>query len=247
MLAGDVGPPSPLFAGRAGQPWRFEVLECPLAELKAAGRAAGASLNDAYLAALLGGLRLYHERHGVDLGTLPVAVPVSLRRADDPQGGNRFTAVMLAGPAGIRDPGERMAVIHGAVLSARAEPALDVAGLASPVLSRLPSQVALAARGRVGAAADLASSNFPGMRGEVFVAGARVERMFAFGPLPGAAVMATLVSHDDTCCISLNCDGSVIDDSAVLRDCIREGLDEVLALGRATATKKPERAGATQG
>jgi diacylglycerol O-acyltransferase len=44
------------------------VLECPLAELKSAGKVGGGSVNDAFVAALLGGLRIYHERHGVELG-----------------------------------------------------------------------------------------------------------------------------------------------------------------------------------
>ena len=64
-LAAPPAPPSPLLAGRRGTSWRFEVLECPLADLKAAAKSAHGSLNDAYVAALLGGLRRYHELHGV--------------------------------------------------------------------------------------------------------------------------------------------------------------------------------------
>ena len=60
------------------------------------------------------------------------------------------------------------------------------------------------------------------------MAGARVERTYAFGPLPGAAIMATLVSHNGICCIGLNCDGTVIDDPGELRECTREWLDGVL-------------------
>jgi WS/DGAT/MGAT family acyltransferase len=225
------GPPSPLLAGRTGRSWKFEVLECGLDELKAAAHAAGGTVNDAYLAALSGGMRRYHQHHSVALESLPVAMPVSLRRPGDPTGGNRFTAAIFAAPAGLTDPAERVGAIHARVLAARAEPALDVAGLASPLLSRLPAAVALTARSSVGAGADLSASNFPGIRGDAFVAGARVERMFAFGPLPGTAVMATLVSHDGVCCIALNCDGSVIDDPARLRECISAEVEAILALG----------------
>jgi hypothetical protein len=42
--------------------------------------------------------------------------------------------------------------------------------------------------------------------------------------------MATLVSHNGVCCIGLNCDGTVITEPSVLRECIQEGLDEVLAI-----------------
>jgi diacylglycerol O-acyltransferase / wax synthase len=222
--------PSPLLRPRSGRAWRFQTVECRLDELKAAGRAAGGSVNDAYLAALLGGLRRYHAHFGAEIGDIPVAIPVSLRRADDPMGGNRFSAAQIAGPASIADPAERIAAIRGTVLAARAEPALDLAGLAAPVLSRLPSEVAILARAHIGAQADLSASNFPGLGEDVYIAGARIERMFAFGPLPGSAVMATLVSHQGVCCVSLNCDGDAIEDPDLLRRCVQEGFDEVLAL-----------------
>jgi diacylglycerol O-acyltransferase / wax synthase len=222
--------PSPLFAGRTGKAWRFQTLEVELDRLKAAGRAAGGSVNDAWLAALLGGLRRYHERSGVPVGALPTAMTVSTRAGGDAAGGNRFTAITVGAPADVVDPGERIAMVRGAVLTARAEPALDLAGVAAPVLSRIPSRLALLARGAVGARADLAASNFPGATEDVYLAGARVERIYAFGPLPGVAVMATLVSHGGVCCVALNCDGSVIEDPAVLRTCVQDGFDEVLAL-----------------
>ena len=157
-------------------------------------------------------------------------MPVSVRAEEDELGGNRFTAIQIKGPIGVRDPLERMAIVHGLVLAARAEPALNMTGILAPVMSRLPSEVVLAARSRVGAGADLSASNFPGISWDAYVAGAKVERIYPFGPLPGAAVMSTLVSHNGVCCIGLNCDGSVITEPSVLRECIQEGLDEVLSI-----------------
>ena len=238
VLGAELGPPSPLFAGRTGESWRFEALECSLDALKRAGRAGGGTLNDAYVAALLGGIAAYHRDRGSELESLPVSMPVSVRDPDDPTGGNRFTAISLRGPAGIRDPAERIAAIHGAVLAARAEPALDVTGIIAPVMSRMPSTLVLAARARVGAGADLAASNFPGIDRDAFMAGAKVERMYAFGPLPGAAMMATLVSHTGICCIALNCDGTAIDEPAAMRDVIAASLEEVIALGRPSERKE---------
>ena len=62
---------------------------------------------------------------------------------------------------------------------------------------------------------------------------ARVERVFAFGPLPGVAVMAAMNSHNGICCIGLNMDGSVIKDRDVAMNCFEQGLREVIALGTA--------------
>ncbi len=42
----------------------FEVLRLPVADLKAAARAADGKLNDAFVAGAIGGLRRYHLRKG---------------------------------------------------------------------------------------------------------------------------------------------------------------------------------------
>ncbi len=65
------------------------------------------------------------------------------------------------------------------------------------------------------------------------MAGARVERVFPFGPLPGVAVMAAMVSHVDTCCIGLTIDGTGVADVDVLMQCMEDGLDEVLGISAA--------------
>lgn len=230
VLSPPPATPSPLLRARTGRIWRYGVLACPLARLRSAGKAAGGSVNDAFVAALLGGLRLYHERHGVQLDRLPMAMPVSLRKADDPMGGNKWAGALFAAPIGIADPEERIAAIRGVVLSLRAEPALDTFSLVAPLVNRLPSTVG-AVLGRLGAAADMSASNVPGLPYQTYLAGAKVERVFPFGPLPGVAVMAAMVSHAGTCCFGLNIDGAAVTDIDVLLECFAAGLDETLAVG----------------
>jgi len=230
MMPPPPAPPSPLFTRRKGRNWRFGVLECEFKRLRAAAKAASGSVNDAYIAALLGGLRRYHERHGSPIETLPMAMPVSLRRGDDPMGGNKFAGALLAGPVGVSDPVERIAVIRGTVLTLRAEPALDSFGLFAPLVNLLPSGVGAAAW-RLGAAADMSASNVPGLPFKSFLAGAEVQRIFAFGPLPGVAIMVAMTTHAGACCIGFNIDGDAVEDVSVLMDCFAEGLDEVLAIG----------------
>jgi hypothetical protein len=206
------------------------VLEVALADLKAAGRVAGGTVTDVFIAALLGGLARFHARRGTDIGTIPVAVPVSLRQPGDPMGGNRFTAATIAGPASIEDPAARLLAVRAVMLAARAEPALALAQHAAPLLSRLPSAAVVALRGAAGASADVAASSFPGITDRSYIAGARVNRTWAFGPLPGAAVMATLVSHEKIACIALNCDGAVVPDADELAADAQASIDELLAL-----------------
>ncbi|GIE53716.1 wax ester/triacylglycerol synthase domain-containing protein [Actinoplanes nipponensis] len=222
-------PGSPLFRGRTGKAWRFGVLECPLADLRAAAEAAGGSLNDAFAAALLGGMRRYHERHGAELAEMSMTMPVSLHKSDDPMGGHEWAGATFAAPVGLADPEERIATLRGIGLTLRVEPALDGLSVVVPVLNRVPSAVR-AAVGRLPTAADLSASTFPGAPGETYLAGAKVERAYPFGPLPGAAVMAAMVSQAGTCGLGLTIDGSVVSDPQVLVECVREGLKEVLAL-----------------
>ncbi len=228
---------SPVLQKRDGRHWLLRTLECPLADLRAAGRAAGGSVNDAYVAALLGGLRRYHEHFGVHVDEVPVTLPVSLRRQDDPLGGNSFAGAVIPAPVGVADPADRILAVRGAVLTELNEPALDTFSVIPPIVNRLPSRVGTTMMD-IGAHADLAASNVPGITEEVFLAGARVERVYPFGPLPGVAVMAVLGSHQGTCCIGLTIDAAAVPDADLLARCFQEGFDEVLALRGTTRKEK---------
>src|SRR6266581_3313883 len=63
---------SPLLRGSSGFGYRFVVHDVPLSDLKAAGKAAGGSVNDAFLAGLLGAFRRYHEHHGIPIDLMPI-------------------------------------------------------------------------------------------------------------------------------------------------------------------------------
>jgi hypothetical protein len=56
--------------------------------------------------------------------------------------------------------------------------------------------------------------------------------MYAFAPPVGAAFNVALISHCDTCCIGVVIDTAAVPDTDVLLASLREGFDEVLALGR---------------
>jgi diacylglycerol O-acyltransferase len=232
-LARLAGPPpadpSPLMTQR-GLSRRLQTLDVPLAWLRAAGREAGGSVNDAFLAALTGGLRVYHEQAGLAPEVLPIAFPVSLRRDDDPLGGNRFAGARIAGPVGAADPRERIELIRERVLEARDEPALDFLAMLSPVLSRVPAPIVTRMTERVTRSIDLQASNIPGLTRPAYVAGARVTRMYPFGPAPGSAVMVTMISHHGMCCVGITADAAAIPDIDHFADCIRAGFAEVLAL-----------------
>jgi WS/DGAT/MGAT family acyltransferase len=229
VLAEPDAQGSPLLRARSLS-WRWLAFDVAFADLRAASKAVDGSLNDAFLAALLGGFRRYHSELDTPVRQIPIAVPVSVRRSDDTQGGNRIAGARLSAPVAIADPAERMRAIGKLIRGARAEPALDALGLIAPGLARLPGPVISQLAGGLTKSNDLQASNVPGMRDDVYLAGAKIERAYGFGPLPGCATMITLVSHGDTCCIAANVDPAAITEPECFARCLQDGFAEVLAL-----------------
>jgi diacylglycerol O-acyltransferase / wax synthase len=232
MLGPPPASPSPLLRRRSLVS-RTHVLELPLTELRAAAKAVGGSVNDAYLAALCGGLGRYHETLGVPVDALPLALPVSLRTGDDPASGNRFAGITIAAPIGEPDPAERMRLIREQVIARRGEPAIDMIGRIAPVLGLLPDEALQAVTDRI-TPPDIQASNVPGYAQETFLAGARVARQYALGPLPRVAMMAILVSRAGTCTVSFRYDTASFTAGDQLEKCLQLGFDEVVELGRAS-------------
>jgi diacylglycerol O-acyltransferase / wax synthase len=230
MLGELPAEPSPLLRRRSLVS-RTHVLEVPLAELRGAAKAVGGSVNDAYLAALCGGLGRYHEVLGVPIDALPLAIPVSLRTGDDPASGNRFAGISIAAPMSELDPAERMRIIRHQVVTRRNEPAIDVIGRLAPVLTVLPDAALLPLADRV-TSADVQASNVPGYVQETFLAGAKVERQYGMGPLPGVAMMAVLISRAGTCTVTFRYDTASFAVPDQLEKCLQLGFDEVVELGR---------------
>src|SRR5215471_16325384 len=223
---------SPLLARRGGD-WHFEVVDVPLADLKAGAKAAGGSLNDGLLAAVIGGFRRYHERFGAPVDRLAVGFPISLRAQDDPQGGNRFTGAKFAAPMAETDPAARIAAVRQFVLEARAASAATadtVTAALAPAIGWLPAPVVSTISGRLTSTNDVQVSSIPGVPFPVYIAGSRITHMYPFGPLPGCAVMITLLSYAGDCCIGINSDTLAVTDPGGLADDLRAGLDEVVAL-----------------
>jgi diacylglycerol O-acyltransferase / wax synthase len=235
-------PPSPLLRRRSLAS-RTECLDMPLAALQVAAKKAGGSLNDAYLAALCGALRRYHDAMGIPVATLPMAIPVSLRTEGDPAGGNRFTGVTLAAPIAASDPVTRINNIHAQMVMRREDAALDVVSVIAPIMNVLPEILMEAMAGSF-TPADVQASNVPGFPGTIYLAGSKVLRQYGLGPLPGIAMMVSLVSLGGVCTVSVRYDCASITDKDLFARCLEEGFDEVLILAgmsaaRATVTSLP--------
>jgi len=228
IVAPATEPMSPVMRDR-GLGRRLDVFDLPLDDLKRAAKATEGSLNDVFVAAILGGLYRYHERHGECPEWLRMTLPINLRREGDDSGGNHFAPARFAVPATISDPHERVQAIRSLVQQWRAEPALQLTGQLAGVLNQLPTATTTALFGGMLKCCDFVATNVPGAPVPVFAAGAKVERLYAFAPPAGAAVNVSLISHCDTCCIGVVTDTTAVPDAATLLACLREGFEEMLA------------------
>jgi diacylglycerol O-acyltransferase / wax synthase len=175
----------------------------------------------------------------VPLDAIPLALPVSLRTSDDPAAGNRITGVTIAAPIGTQDPVERMRRVREQVVARRAESAIDILARLAPVLSLFPGPALDAITDAI-RPPDIQASNVAGYPGETFLAGARVERQYGVGPLPGVGMMAVLVTRSGTCSLAVRYDTASFAHPDVLAKCLHDGFEEVMALGRASGSARAE-------
>jgi diacylglycerol O-acyltransferase len=228
-VMGPVAEPSPVLRRRSLSS-RSEAIDIEFGVLHKAAKAAGGSINDAYLAGLCGALRLYHAAKGVPIDSLPMAVPVNLRSEADPAGGNRFAGVNLAAPIGTADPEKRIKNIRSQMTRKRDERAIDMVGAIAPVLSLMPDSVLESVAGSI-VSSDVQASNVAVYAGDTFIAGAKILRQYGLGPLPGVAMMVVLISRAGYCTITTRYDRASITDPELFARCLLSGFDEVLALG----------------
>jgi WS/DGAT/MGAT family acyltransferase len=229
-VAPASAPMSPIMRTR-GMGRRLEMFDISLDDLRRAAKAGEGSLNDAFVAAVIGGIARYHDRHGEVPDALRMTLPINLRHGGDDAGGNRFAPARFPVPLDLADPRDRMQEIRALVKAWRGEPALQMTSALAGVLNRLPTATTTALFGGMLKCCDFVTSNVPGAPVEVFAGGARVDRLYAFGPPSGAAFNVTLISHCDTCCIGVVIDTTAVPDPDVLVDCLRAGFNEILALG----------------
>jgi diacylglycerol O-acyltransferase len=228
MLAPASTPLSPVMTGRSLSV-RLDTLSVPLADAKAAAKAAGGKLNDFFVAATIGGFRRYHNVHGARPESLRMSMPINLRDATTADlAGNQFAPVRFVVPIQIEDPRERMQTLRRLVAEQRAEPAMALIDPLASVVKRLPTSISTGLLGSMMRAVDFVTSNVPGIPIPLYLGGAQMESQFPFGPLAGAAVNVTLLSYLDQLHIGVTIDPAAVPDISVLHTCLQDGFDEVL-------------------
>jgi WS/DGAT/MGAT family acyltransferase len=170
-----------------------------LDEVKAAGHAHGATVNDVVLTAVAGGLRELLLARGEELPAdlvLKVLVPVSLR-AETERGslGNRVGGLLLPLPVGIGDPAERLnrvATIEHELKEHSEAEASELLLAAADLLPAplVPAAAALMDRQRL---ANLVVTNVPGPSVPLYAMGAELLEAFPAVPLAGNLTLGVAV------------------------------------------------------
>jgi hypothetical protein len=70
----------------------------------------------------------------------------------------------------------------------------------------------------------------PGAPVPVYLAGSRLDRMYAFAPLSGTAANVTLISHCGTCCIGVTTDSVAVADLDRFVEDLDASFSEILSL-----------------
>ena len=184
---------------------RFAAQSWPLEQIRAVGKAAGATVNDVVLAMCSGALRAYL----LELGALPDAsltamTPVSLRSEDSGEdAGNAVGTILCSLATDVADPGDRLAAIHDSMqqgkdlfagLNQLQASAISAAMMAPLMLSMAPGGVAQLAPPPF----NLIISNVPGPKNPLYFNGARLTGVYPLSiPTAGQALNITVTSYVD--------------------------------------------------
>lgn len=224
-------PMSPIMRDRS-MSLGFHETTAEVDQLKAAAKASEGTINDVYLAAMLGGIARYHHRHGAPIDELRMTMPINIRtRESAGVAGNVFAPARFTVPLGITDPVERIATVHELVQRERAEPAYPRTGQIATGVYTLGPAVFGRLMGSMLKAIDFVTSNVPGPSFPVYTAGALIERSIPFGPLSGAGANLTLYSYNGIADIGINIDRAAVPDGDAFTECLCDGLAEIIALG----------------
>jgi WS/DGAT/MGAT family acyltransferase len=213
------GPLSPIMQQRSIN-YHFNTIDMDFAAFKVAAKRRNRTVNDLFLAALSIGMHRYHERMGMPVDELRLNMPISLRTS----GGDPSNAVTIAR---FEIPVSNMVedvleVAAASVRAWRAEPALKLADNLAELSRFLPHELLSAAA----QTSDLTASNVPGIPVPVWLAGAKVERMYPLMGTVGAAMNITMLTYNGVASVGISTDDAAVDDRDELIRSLRYGFRE---------------------
>ena len=207
-----LAPPTPFNTSITNQR-AFAGVSLPLGEVKAIGKAHGASVNDMVLWLCGTALREYlSEGRELPEKTLVAGVPISLRAEGDTSSNNQVSGTVIDLATQVKDPRQRLADIMAGTRAMKAQMGSfgalipkDFPSLGSPwLLSGLASlygRSGLAGRLRM---ANVTISNVPGPQVPLYLAGAEMAGLYPLSiVVHGVALNITVQSYMGQLCFGL--------------------------------------------
>lgn len=214
---------------------RFATQQFRTDRLRAVGKRHGGTLNDVVLALCAGALRrLLAEQDALPTQPLTTMLPVNLRPADDPGGGNAVGAILATLATDVADPTERLRAIVESTRRAKEQ----LSGLSrnailqysamllAPILLSQPPGAA----GRVPLAFNLVISNVPGPNKPLYFRGYQLDAYYPLSiPFHGYGLNITVVTYVDTLNFGFTGDRDALPHLQRLAVYAREALEELEA------------------
>ncbi len=219
---------------------RWAGVRGTLADVKTVRGAFGGTLNDVVLAAITNGFRelLLSRGEAVEEVLLRTLVPVSVR-APGEHGlcDNRVSAIYAELPVGLADPVERLRAITGQMRHLK-ESGQAVGGRTLVALGDLVPPGALALGTRVVAALpqrtlQTVTTNVPGPRQTLYLAGRRLEEIFPMVPLgPAMSLGVAILTYEQSVNFGITGDYDTTADIDVLARGIEAGMAALVRAAR---------------
>jgi diacylglycerol O-acyltransferase / wax synthase len=204
-------------SGRKRMTWSPAV---PLEEVRRAGRAHGATVNDVALAAVAGALRRHLRAHDQQVERLTAVVPVNLRppgQPFDPRRGNQFGLAFVRLPVAEPDPAARLEAVKTAMDRVKASGEGVVVSGALAVMGQTPVQVEQWWLDLFAGRATAVVTNIAGPREPVALAGAPLRGFTAWVPSTGPiGVGLSICSYAGDLQVGVAVDEALVPDSDAL-------------------------------
>jgi diacylglycerol O-acyltransferase len=221
--------------GRLGVPKRVGWTgRLDLAQVKATARAQKASVNDVLLAAVSGALHRYLRDRGERPRAVRTLVPFNLRPLGEPiprELGNRFGLVFLTLPVDLADPSARLQELSRRMVAIKSSREGPISYAILKAIGLTPRRVERRIVDIFTAKASAMTTNVPGPREIVYMAGTRLSGVLVWAPVSGSVGMTvSIFSYYDSVTIGLLVDAGLIGDPQSIARYAELELAELAAL-----------------
>lgn len=222
LLALSADPPTPLRGPLGSRKLCAWLPGFDLERVKAVGRRHGATVNDVLLATLAQALGAHLRERGAAPARIRTFVPVNLRPLDRPvprELGNQFGLVLLDLPLAHTDPLDGLRETKARMDRLKRSPQAAVTYGLLQALGETPDAVERALVGVFGAKASLITTNVPGPRAPIALAGHTVDTLLAWVPQSSAVGLGvSILSYAGTVRVGVAADARCVPDPASIAD-----------------------------